>query len=41
MPEQRHYIVLIAWAEAVELGRWPSQVWPYTRNRQHVLYQIC
>jgi hypothetical protein len=30
-----------AWAEAVELGRWPSQVPPYTRNRRHTLSQIC
>ena len=27
--------------QAVELGRWPSQVRPYTRNRQHALYQVC
>jgi class 3 adenylate cyclase len=26
---------------AVELGRWPSQVRPYTRHRRHALYQIC
>jgi len=25
------------WAEAVERGRWPQQVRPYTRNRRHVL----
>ena len=25
------------WAAAVEQGRWPEQVRPYTRNRQHVL----
>lgn len=34
-------LVSAAWATAVELGRWPSQVRPYTRNRQHALYQIC
>ncbi len=28
-----------AWAKAVERGRWPVQVRPYTRNRQHVLYR--
>jgi hypothetical protein len=34
-------LVSPAWAQAVELGRWPSQVRPYTRNRQHALYQVC
>jgi hypothetical protein len=24
----------------VELGRWPSQVRPYTRNRRHVLRKL-
>jgi hypothetical protein len=28
-----------AWAEAVDQGRWPAQVRPYTRNRRHVLYR--
>jgi hypothetical protein len=28
-----------AWAEAVEKGRWPSQVRPHTKNRRHVLYE--
>jgi len=27
------------WAAAVEAGRWPSQVRPFTRNRRHVLYE--
>ena len=26
-----------AWADAVDQGRWPDQVRPYTRNRRHVL----
>ena len=26
-----------SWGEAVELGRWPEQVRPYTRNRRHIL----
>ncbi len=26
-----------AWGEAVEEGRWPEQVRPYTRNRRHIL----
>ena len=29
-----------AWAKAVELGRWPKQVRPFTRNRRHVLKKI-
>ena len=28
------------WAEAVERGRWPEQVRPYTKNRRHILYEI-
>lgn len=28
-----------AWATAVEAGRWPAQVRPHTRNRQHLLYR--
>src|SRR5437867_8661747 len=36
-----HVLVSAAWAKAVELGRWPSQVRPYTRNRRHTLYQVC
>jgi hypothetical protein len=36
-----HVLVSAAWAKAVELGRWPSQVRPYTRNRRHALYQVC
>jgi hypothetical protein len=27
------------WAEAVDRGRWPGQVRPYTKNRRHVLYE--
>ena len=29
-----------AWAEAVELGRWPTEVRPHTTNRQHVLRKV-
>lgn len=29
-----------AWAEAVEEGRWPEQVRPYTKNRRHVLLKL-
>jgi hypothetical protein len=28
-----------AWAAAVDRGRWPTEVRPYTRNRRHVLYE--
>ncbi len=28
------------WAKAVEKGRWPAQVRPYTKNRRHILYQM-
>jgi hypothetical protein len=29
-----------AWAKAVELGRWPALVRPYTRNRRHTLKKL-
>ncbi len=29
-----------AWQDAVEAGRWASQVRPYTSNRRHVLRQV-
>ncbi|HVC57705.1 MAG TPA: hypothetical protein VND95_17275 [Stellaceae bacterium] len=29
-----------AWAEAVELGRWPTEVRPYTSNQRHILRTI-
>ena len=29
-----------AWGKAVELGRWPSQVRPFSRNRRHVLRKL-
>ena len=28
------------WAKAVEKGRWPAQVRPYTRNRRHTLRKL-
>ena len=28
------------WAMAVEAGRWPGEVRPYTRNRHHSLYKV-
>lgn len=32
-------LVSDAWARAVEIGRWPGEVRPFTRNRRHVLYR--
>jgi hypothetical protein len=29
-----------AWDKAVEQGRWPDQVRPYTKNRRHVLLKL-
>jgi hypothetical protein len=29
-----------AWAGAVDQGRWPTEVRPWTRNRRHVLRQV-
>ncbi len=28
------------WAKAVEAGRWPTEVRPFTRNRRHALYRL-
>ena len=28
------------WAAALEWGRWPTQVRPYTRNRRHTLRKV-
>lgn len=28
------------WATAVEAGRWPSEVRPFTRNRHHALFKV-
>ena len=33
-------LVSDAWAEAVEAGRWPGEVRPYTKNRRHLLRQV-
>lgn len=33
-------LVSDAWAEAVERGRWPEQVRPYTSNRHQVLRRV-
>jgi hypothetical protein len=29
-----------AFAKAVDQGRWPTHVRPYTRNRHHTLHQV-
>jgi hypothetical protein len=28
------------WAKAVEAGRWPTEVRPFTSNRRHALYKV-
>lgn len=35
-----HVLVSAEWAKAVELGRWPTHVRPFTRNRRHALYKL-
>jgi hypothetical protein len=37
--ESPEVLVGDAWAKAVEVGRWPAQVRPHTRNRQHMLFK--
>jgi len=32
-------LVSDAWAKAVDQGRWPAQVRPFTKNRRHLLYK--
>ena len=29
-----------AWAKAVDAGRWPTEVRPFTRNRRHTLHKV-
>ena len=38
--ESAEVLTSAAWAKAVEAGRWPSQVRPFTRNRRHVLRKL-
>lgn len=33
-------LVSDAWAQAVEAGRWPDEVRPFTSNRRHVLARV-
>ena len=35
--ESPEVLVSDAWAQAVDRGRWPDQVRPYTKNRRHTL----
>lgn len=35
-----HVLTSPEWAKAVELGRWPTAVRPFTRNRRHALYKL-
>ena len=35
-----HVLISSEWAKAVEAGRWPSQVRPFTNNRRHALYKV-
>ncbi len=35
-----HVLTSPEWAKAVEAGRWPGQVRPFTRHRRHALSRI-
>ena len=35
-----HVLVSQEWANAVEQGRWPTQIRPFTHNRRHALYKV-
>jgi hypothetical protein len=37
--ERPDVLVSEAWAKAVDQGRWPGEVRPFTRNRRHVLLE--
>ena len=38
--ESPEVLVSEAWARAVEAGRWPTEVRPFTTNRHHVLAKV-
>ena len=38
--ESPDVLVSEAWAQAVEAGRWPDEVRPFTTNRRHVLSRV-
>jgi hypothetical protein len=35
-----HVLVSREWANAVEEGRWPTQIRPFTHNRRHAVYKV-
>jgi hypothetical protein len=38
--ESPEVLVSNAWAEAIDHGRWPTEVRPYTKNRRHTLKKV-
>ena len=38
--ESPEVLISKAWDKAVETGRWPQHVRPYTKNRRHVLMKL-
>ena len=38
--ESAEVLTSAAWAVAVEKGRWPAQVRPFTKNRRHTLRKL-
>ncbi len=38
--ESAEVLLSEGWAKAVDAGRWPTQVRPFTRNRRHVLKKL-
>ena len=38
--ESAEVLVSEGWAKAVDAGRWPTHVRPYTKNRRHVLRKL-
>ena len=39
--ESAQVLTSSAWAKAVEVGRWGSQVRPFTKNRRHTLRKVA
>ncbi len=38
--ESPEVLVSREWAQAVEAGRWPAEVRPFTKNRRHLLRKV-
>ena len=38
--ESPDVLVSDAWAQAIDQGRWPEEVRPYTKNRRHTLQKV-